>query len=279
MIQDIKPYSYNVTYSKKEPDDNSLICVKHDGKMLLGDDDSTVIFPTYAQIKGVKDSFIHLFNVEDIDIFYARDEEEISLPGFSYKPRNVFRSLGPKHLAFAGVTACQFSEWYRSNAFCGRCGAPMRHDEKERMMRCASCGNMVYPRISPAVIVAVTNGDKLLMTKYAGRGSSPSYALVAGFAEVGETIEDTVAREVMEETGIRVKNLRFYKSQPWSFTDTLLFGFFCELDGPEELYVDRSELAVAEWVRRDDITTVYNDMSLTNEMICLFKNGENFYEV
>ena len=273
MIQDIKPFVYNVTYMPMEPDESSLVCVKHDGKMLVGGDDTTVVLPDRSMLRGIKDELVYLFSIGDLHFFYAVDESEIELDGFSYKPRNVFRNLSPKHIAFAGVTAFQFSERYRNTSFCGRCGSPMRRDQKERMMRCDNCGNTVYPRISPAVIVAVTNGDKLLMTKYAGRGNSPGHALVAGFAEVGETIEETVAREVMEETGIRVKNLKFYKSQPWSFSDTLLFGFFCELDGSEEIHVDESELSVAEWVRREDITVVYNDMSLTNEMICVFKNG------
>ena len=82
------------------------------------------------------------------------------------------------------------------------------------MLYCEKCGSRVYPRINPAVIIAVTKGSKLLMTKYAGR-TYTRYALVAGFTEIGETLEQTVAREVMEETGIRVKNLRYYKSQPW----------------------------------------------------------------
>ena len=133
---------------------------------------------------------------------------------------------------------------------------------------------MIYPKICPAVIVAVINGDKLLVTKYAGRENSPNYALVAGFAEVGESIEDTVRREVFEETGIKVKNLRFYKSQPWSFTDTLLMGFFCELDGSDSITVDYSELSVAKWISRDEIDVSYTDMALTNEMICVFRDGE-----
>lgn len=92
------------------------------------------------------------------------------------------------------------------------------------MMRCEHCGQMEFPKICPAVIIGVTDGNRLLMSKYAGRDYK-KYALIAGFAEIGETIEETVQREVMEEVGLKVKNLRYYKSQPWSFSDTLLFGF------------------------------------------------------
>jgi NAD+ diphosphatase len=134
---------------------------------------------------------------------------------------------------------------------------------------------MVYPRISPAVIVAVTKGDSILLTKYAGRAYA-KYALIAGYTEIGETAEETVAREVMEEAGLKVKNIRYYKSQPWGFSETLLLGFFCEADGDDEICIDREELSVAQWVKRDEISKVqetYDDISLTNEMICCFRDG------
>ena len=149
----------------------------------------------------------------------------------------------------------------------------MVHDEKERMMRCPSCGLMEFPKICPAVIIAVTSGNKILMSKYTGR-EFKKYALLAGFNEVGETIEETVHREVMEEVGLKVKNLRYYKSQPWSMSDTLLMGFFCELDGEAEIKLDQEELALAEWFERDEMPVKDEDCSLTNEMMMAFKRGE-----
>ena len=138
-------------------------------------------------------------------------------------------------------------------------------------MRCPSCGLMEYPKICPAAIIAVIHGNRLLLSKYAGR-SYTRYALLAGFTEIGETIEETVKREVMEEVGLRVKNLTYYKSQPWSFTDTMLFGFFCELDGDgEDVTLDTDELALAEWFEREDIPVKFEDCSLTNEMMLAFK--------
>ena len=132
---------------------------------------------------------------------------------------------------------------------------------------------MEYPKLCPAVIVAVTHGDRLLLSKYAGRGHT-NYALIAGFAEIGETIEETVKREVMEEVGLKVKNLRYYKSQPWSFTDTLLFGFYVDLDGEEDITLDREELALAQWFDRDKLPEPAANGSLTSEMITMFRNGE-----
>ena len=137
---------------------------------------------------------------------------------------------------------------------------------------CPVCDKHLYPKISPAVIVAVTDGDRILFTKYAGR-EYRAYALVAGFCEIGETAEQTVAREVFEETGLHVKNVRYYKSQPWGLAGDLLLGYFAELDGSDEVVVDMNELSVAEWVRREDIDLEDDGVSLTREMMMAFKHG------
>jgi NAD+ diphosphatase len=140
------------------------------------------------------------------------------------------------------------------------------------MLFCPDCGNMVYPKIAPAVIVGITDGDKILMTKYAGR-EYKKYSLVAGFCEIGEAAEDTVRREVMEEVGLKVKNIRYYKSQPWGFDSNLLMGFFADLDGVNEITRDETELAVAEWIERKDTVGMNDGISLTREMIDVFCNN------
>ena len=141
-------------------------------------------------------------------------------------------------------------------------------------MKCPKCGLMEFPKICPAVIVGVTHGNKILMSKYAGREYT-RYALLAGFTEIGETPEETVKREVMEEVGLKVKNIRYYKSQPWSMSDTLLMGFFCDLDGDDEdVVLDKEELALAEWFDRDKMPVEPEGVSLTNEMMMAFKNNE-----
>ena len=148
--------------------------------------------------------------------------------GFDFVGVNSFRKAKPKATAFAAITAYHIYGWYRDNHFCGRCGGPTVHDSKERMVRCLSCGNMIFPKICPAVIVAVTDNDRILLTKYAGR-MYRNYALIAGFNEAGETLEQTVEREVMEEVGLKVKNIRYYKSQPWGLSGSLLSGFSVSL--------------------------------------------------
>ena len=123
-----------------------------------------------------------------------------------------------------------------------------------------------------ATVLAPIDGDRLLLTRYRGRPFK-KYALIAGFNEIGESIEDTVHREVMEEAGLRVKNLRFYKSQPWVFTDTLLMGFVCELDGSDRITVQESELAEASWHLRSELPEDHSHISLTGEIIEQFRLG------
>ena len=117
-------------------------------------------------------------------------------------------------------------------------------------------------------------GDKLLLTKY--RTGFAHNALIAGFTEIGETAEETVMREVMEEAGIKVKNIHYYKSQPWGTANDLLLGFYCEVDGDDTITMDRHELKYAEWVQREEIVLQPGNFSLTNEMMRRFKEG---YEV
>ena len=199
---------------------------------------------------------------------------DLHLPGYDFMKIFEIRRKKPQHRVFAAETAFHLYGWYRDNAFCGRCGQPTVADGQERMLRCPSCGNMIFPKIAPAVIVAVTRGDEILLTTYANR-EYKRYALIAGFTEIGETAEETVQREVMEEVGLRVKNIRYYKSQPWGFDSNLLLGFYCEVDetaeGSDEIRMDEKELATAEWVKREDMPEYPEEISLTHEMMMRFK--------
>ena len=141
------------------------------------------------------------------------------------------------------------------------------------MLKCPHCGNEIYPKIAPAVIVGVKDGNRLLLTRYAGRAYK-RYALVAGFNEIGETPEETVQREVMEEVGLKVRNIRYYKSQPWGVDSDLLLGYFCDLDGSDQIRLDHDELETGEWFEREEIPVEDDGISLTRAMIRAFKEGE-----
>lgn len=272
MIQDIAPHVYNNSYQMHWAAPTDPVFLFEDGKMLCKTTEP-LCWPTFAELGLAPEKGQYLFSVDDT-AFYLTAEKPETLPrGFAFAPLTLLRMAHPRHLAFAGFVASQLQDWYRGNRFCGRCAAPMQHSEKERMLQCSVCGNMVYPKICPGVIVALTSRGRLLMSKYAGRAYT-NYALLAGFTEVGETLEQTVAREVMEEVGLKVKNLRFYKSQPWAFSSSLLCGFFAEVDGDDTIVLDTTELAEAAWFAPEEIDLAPDEMSLTREMMMCFKNGQ-----
>ncbi len=274
MIQDIAPHIYKNEYKPQKPAKNSYVMYFEKGKLLARLVEGEIEYPTFEEMAvdniDIYEKSIYLFTIDKMR-FYLVEKLKYG-DDYEWIEKNAFRQLRPLHLAFAGITAYQLHGWYESHRFCGRCGKPMKKDEKERMLFCESCHAMEYPKICPAVIVGVTDGNRLLLTKYAGR-EYKKYALVAGFTEIGETIEETVQREVMEEVGLKVKNITYYKSQPWSFTDTLLFGFYCEVESPQEIVLDENELSVAEWFEREEIPVTEKSVSLTNEMILNFKHG------
>ena len=278
MIQDIYPHIYHNEYKDFQPENTDFILVFHRNTVMIRFKEEHLRYPTFSEMQSFSCDYQYLFSIDNYKYFLALpkschlEEPSIMIDGYHYENVRIFRSAASRHTAFAGITAHHLFGWYQSNQFCGRCGQKMLPDHKERMLFCPDCRNMVYPRISPAVIVGIINGDQILMSEYAGRAYT-NYALIAGFTEIGECAEQTVAREVMEEVGLKVKNIRYYKSQPWAFSGSLLMGFFCDLDGSDQIKLDTSELAEAGWYSRDEITLEDDHISLTREMIMHFKNG------
>lgn len=274
MIQDIKPLKLDNSYSCSELPDEKSIVFHFDGKNVLCRDDKENPFPVYADFV-LPDNLIYLFSIGEYKYFLLRDST-INIPqGFDYTDVRQFRRTdGMNRVSiFAVATAYHLSEWYNNSRYCGKCGGNTVPDRKERALKCTFCGKIIYPRINPAVIVGVADGDRLLITRYAENRGVAHNALIAGFTEIGETLEETVSREVMEEVGLKVKNIRYYKSQPWGYSGGILMGFFCETDGDTSITLDESELGSAEWVKREDIQGQPDDFSLTNEMMMYFKNG------
>ncbi len=277
MIQDIAPHTFSNAYSNHRPEATDFALCFNDRTVLLHEQNGGIRFPRFHELTGDTDALLqtatYLFSIDD-DRFYWIDQPAMEQGDFRLEDITVFRKAFPRHSAFAGITAYSLYKWYDNHRFCSHCGEKLVPHDKERMMHCEKCGNSESPKIMPAVIVAVTNGDKILLSKYANREYT-RYALLAGFTEIGESVEETVRREVMEEVGLHVKNLKYYKSQPWAFSDTLLMGFFAEVEGDDRITLDREELAVAEWFPRQEIPASESDISLTSEMIEYFRTIES----
>lgn len=281
MLQDISHGRLDNQYRRCLPGpDDPVICIRGRDILLRRDEEGRLQLPVWGQAEGwsagwerwLEQRTEFAFSMQERNYFLFMGEAGEAGEGFEYLPAATLRELPSKDVCFACMTGWHIYCWYRANRFCGCCGEKTAHDKRERMMRCPACGNMIFPRIAPAVIIGLIDGDRILMSQYANR-SYKRYALLAGFIEVGETAEEAVAREVMEEVGLRVKNIRYYGSQPWGIAGNLSLGYFCELDGSDSIRLDENELAMADWYHRDSFPAQDDGISLTREMMRVFAEG------
>ncbi len=274
MIQEIAPHRYDNHYEPLSPSPDDRVFLFSPPKMLAREGEGREIrFPRLKDFARLPGELIYLFSIDGEKFFLAQPDGEWEAPGFSFLHTGAIRGCTPPELSFAAATAMQLSRWYRDNRFCGRCGGEMARDTKERMLYCPRCKNTVYPKISPCIITGITDGDRILLTKYARSGYN-HYALVAGFCEIGESFEETLRREVAEEVGLEVENIRYWNSQPWSFSDSLLAGFFCDVRGSRTPRLVDGELKEASWFSRAEIPVSDDGVSLTRAMIEAFRQGK-----
>jgi len=184
------------------------------------------------------DGAIYVGDLDGRAAFAAR----VEVVGDGIGLREALATLPEDEAVLAG-RASQLLDWDRDHRFCGRCGTPTEPAALEAARRCPSCGLSVYPRISPAVIMLVARGDELLLAQRVG---GAFWSVLAGFVEPGETLEQAVAREVREEVGLDVDDVRYVASQPWPFPGQLMVAFTAECRAGE-LCVQESELARAQW--------------------------------
>jgi NAD+ diphosphatase len=161
--------------------------------------------------------------------------------------------------------AFQLLHWRRTHRFCGACGQPMQRHATERAMHCSPCGLLTYPRINPVVIVRITRGREILLARRA-TGATGFFSLVAGFVETGETLEQAVCREVAEEVGVQIANVRYFCSQPWPYPNNLMLAFTADHAGGA-IQVDGAEIAEAGWFTAENLPTLPGRLSVSRKMI------------
>jgi NAD+ diphosphatase len=198
---------------------------------------------------------------------FARHLERDAQPPPDSEPlqlRQLFGTLTDEQFGVAG-RALGLTAWDRDHRFCGRCGAPTERSPTERARTCTACKTPAYPRLSPAVIMLVERDGKCLLARNA-RTKMPFYSTLAGFVEVGETLEETVAREVREEAGIEISDIRYFGSQPWPFTSSLMIGFTAKW-ASGELVADPVEILDPTWFAPDDLPTIPPRLSIARALI------------
>lgn len=277
MIHEILPHKLNNEFKICGPKSTDFV-IRYDGAKTLLKKGTAYTIPRVGELlelegKSLADFEGHyLFSIDETAFFLDDSVTCGDAPeGYEYMVSRTFRNMSPVE-RLGGATATHLAHWESLNRFCGRCGSEMVRGEKERSMVCPKCGNVVYPRISPVVIVAVHNGDKLLMAHNIDN-PNPRLFLISGFVEIGESLEQAVHREVQEEAGLRVKNVRYFGSQPWPFSDSLIAGFTAELDGDDTIHMQEAELSEAMWVRREDIPEYETDVSISCCLIENFRRG------
>ena len=231
--------------------------------------------PSIPETRDLADCRSHLVRRQFIGSLdgrdcYTADMDDGAPPGQGLEAkhlRSIFNTV-EEEIIWAAGTANQLATWKRNHQYCGRCGAACEDKQDERAKICPACGLINYPRLSPAVIVAVLRENKILLARNR-RFRLPFFSVLAGFVEPGETLEACVAREIEEEVGISVKNIRYFGSQPWPFPDSLMVGFIADYAGGE-IRVDDTEIMEAEWFSREDLPRIPPRISIARQLIDWF---------
>lgn len=240
----------------------------HPRGLLVRREGDRVELPTAADAAafGVQDADVHELGPFEggSAVAAAIADGEVAPPFEIGRLFELYPAIGPARFMMAGC-ATQVLEWADTHRFCGRCATRTERVPGERCMRCPACKLLGYPRISPAVIVLVRRGDEALLARGA-RFPSVFYSTLAGFVEIGESLEETIAREVREEVGIEVKSPKYFGSQPWPFPHSLMIGYSVEWAGGE-IHADGTEILDARWYRADDLPTIPPRLSIARQLI------------
>lgn len=245
-------------------------------KLMVLYDDTSVSIPLVADLGSLGISpigKIYLGTVDGCDCYCAEITEYDPVPPIMCFSglRDLFGHLADPLFAVA-MKALHLLEWDKTTRYCGGCGSRMAPAEETNARKCPNCGLLVFPRISPAVIVLVERDGQVLLAR-ATRFPTKFYSVLAGFVEPGETLEETVHREIEEEVGIKVKDIRYFGSQPWPFPDSLMIGFTAKY-ASGEIRIDKTEIAEAGWFSPDKLPAIPGKMSIARQLIDWFlENG------
>jgi len=243
------------------------VLVRQDDICITSGTPPSVLYPGDPESSGISlAGFQYLGYRENVPYYAGEIAQDFPPPkGTEYSGiRALFGSIPDEELAIAAYAA-RIIRFDRTTRFCGTCGAETRQLRTERAKQCGTCGLVSYPRLSPAIIVLVQREDRVLLAR-SPRSPPGMYGLVAGFVEPGENLEHAVVREVQEETGIKVKDIRYFGSEPWPFPDSLMVGFIADFAGGE-LVVDTSEIESAFWFDRNHLPRIPENMSITRALI------------
>ena len=237
------------------PESSLMVFVQGNGVYVQSDPAPTLFFPEDLEMPGQSLHEQYLGHLDSRACYAVEVSQDLAVPGSLYYPniRNLYGILPERELAIAAL-ATRIIDFDRTTTFCGQCGAETRMSRIERAKICDRCGLTTHPRTSPAIIVLVMNGDKILLAR-SPRFPPDLFSIIAGFVEPRETLEDAVHREVKEEVGIRISNIRYVGSEPWPFPHSLMLGFIADYAGGA-IAIDNNEIIAASWFDREHLPTL-----------------------
>ena len=231
--------------------------------------------PDSQDITGLDQNIIsshYLGTLNGLNCYTAEVDGNAAGPnGMSFQELRPLLGLLDEEFFSAAGRAFQIIHWERTHQFCGRCGGRTRLKAGERARECPNCGLVIYPEISPAIIVAVVRGAEILLAR-SHRFRNAFYSVLAGFVEPGETFEEAVRREVREEVGIELKNIRYFGSQPWPFPNSLMVGFMADYESGE-IRIDESEIVDAGWFASNNLPVLPRVGTIARRLIDFFTGG------
>jgi NAD+ diphosphatase len=249
-----------------EASQDSLCFVVRRAEVLVRETATGLVLPRLADLDGIDaDGAHHLGSLGGVDCFALAVEDTDAPAGASFTGLRPLNGRIEDDVFWVAGRALQIVEWDTTHRYCGRCATPTEPVPGERAKRCPECGLLAYPRISPAVIVRVTRGDEILLAR-GRRFAEPIYSVLAGFVEPGESLEETVVREIREEVGIEVADVRYWGSQSWPFPHSLMVGFTAAWAGGG-LRVNEEELVDAGWFTRDALPQLPMTFSIARRLI------------
>ena len=255
------------TNKKREADDLYFSFFKEG--LLVRKEDGELKIPLFDEVIKLNIQYENEFFLGELggkSCFAVEVLEEITLPeDFELIPLYEMGALLDEELFLVSGRANQILNWDNTHRFCGKCGSKTENKKDELAKVCPNCNHVMYPVICPAIIVAVTKGEEILLAHNRGFKNN-MYSLIAGFVEAGEDLKSTVKREVFEEVGIKVKNITYYKSSPWSFPNSLMIGFFAEYESGE-INVDGNEIVHADWFTKDNFPNIPKKFTLARKLI------------
>jgi len=249
-----------------------IILVYHNMEILVENNEDGNPIPEYNKIVSYYDISTSLVPIGLMNgIYYSAltvdDKNDIPENTKFMNVRHLYRTSNENLFSLAGLGR-QIADWDRTFRYCGKCGSLTENHSEERAKICPECGHTTYPKISPAMICSVTRGNKILLAR-GSKFTQPVYSVLAGFVEPGETLEETVEREVMEETGISVKNIKYFGNQPWPFSSSMMIAFTAEYESGD-IKIDDKEILDAGWFTPGNLPMLPTPYSIARRLIMNF---------